>query len=116
MCEQDQLAFWTKLLNLDGFQVVHEERTAADEPRRFTVIPKVPVGLCPIVDNSVKIFTDAPSRIGFTICPLASVPWNSRFAPTSIGALVAIVPSRRRHRSWSPVAMPPNASWSRPGN
>ena len=34
MCEQDQLAFWTKLLNLDGFQVVYEERTAADEPRR----------------------------------------------------------------------------------
>jgi transposase len=47
MCEQDQLAFWTRLLNLDGFQVVHEEATAADEPRRFTVIPKTPVGLCP---------------------------------------------------------------------
>jgi len=27
MREQDQLAFWTKLPNLDGFQVVHEERT-----------------------------------------------------------------------------------------
>ena len=47
MCQQDQLAFWTKLLHLDGFQVVHEELTAPDEPRRFTVIPKTPVGLCP---------------------------------------------------------------------
>lgn len=47
MCERDQLAFWTKLLNLDGFQVVHEEGTAPDEPRRFTVIPKVSMGLCP---------------------------------------------------------------------
>jgi transposase len=47
MCEQDQLAFWTKLLNLDGFQVAHEELTASDEPRRFTLIPKTPVGLCP---------------------------------------------------------------------
>jgi transposase len=47
MCEHDQLAFWTKLLNLDGFQVVHEEGTLPDEPRRFTVIPKVPVGVCP---------------------------------------------------------------------
>ena len=47
MCQQDRLAFWSKLLNLDGFQVVHEEATAADEPRCFTVIPKTPVGLCP---------------------------------------------------------------------
>jgi transposase len=47
MCEHDQLVFWTKLLNLDGFQVVHEEMTAADEPRRFTVLPKAPVGVCP---------------------------------------------------------------------
>jgi transposase len=47
MCKQDQLAFWTKLLNLDGFQVVHEELTAPDEARRFTVIPKTPLGLCP---------------------------------------------------------------------
>jgi transposase len=47
MSERDQLAFWTKLLNLDGFQVVHEALTAADEPRCFTVIPKTPVGICP---------------------------------------------------------------------
>jgi transposase len=47
MCETDRLAFWTKLLNFDGFQVVHESVTAADEPRCFTVIPKTPLGLCP---------------------------------------------------------------------
>ena len=47
MCERDQLAFWTKLLNLDGFQVVHEQLGASDDPRRFTVIPKTPMGICP---------------------------------------------------------------------
>ena len=47
MCEQEQLAFWTKLLNLEGFQVVHEESTAPDDPLCFTVIPKAPLGLCP---------------------------------------------------------------------
>jgi transposase len=47
MCEHDKLAFWTKLLNLDGFQVVHEALTAPDEPRHFTLIPKLAVGLCP---------------------------------------------------------------------
>jgi len=47
MCELDQLAFWTKLLNLDGLQVVHEQLGAAAEPRRFTVLPKTPVAICP---------------------------------------------------------------------
>jgi transposase len=47
MCEHDRLGFWTKLLNLDGFQVVHEELVAPDEPLRFTVIPKIAVGVCP---------------------------------------------------------------------
>lgn len=47
MCEQDRLAFWTKLLNLDGFQVVHEDLTAPDDARRFTVVPKTPLGVCP---------------------------------------------------------------------
>lgn len=47
MCERDRLAFWTNLLNLDGFQVVHEQLDCPDEPRRFTVIPKAAVGLCP---------------------------------------------------------------------
>ena len=47
MCEQGRLAFWTKLLHLDGFQVVHEALTAPAEPLRFTVIPQTPVGLCP---------------------------------------------------------------------
>jgi transposase len=47
MSENDQLAFWTKLLHLDGFQVAHEDSAMPDEPRRFTLIPKTPVGLCP---------------------------------------------------------------------
>jgi transposase len=47
MCETDRLGFWTKLLNLDGFQVVHEALTAPDDPLCFTVIPKTPLGVCP---------------------------------------------------------------------
>ena len=47
MCEHDQLAFWTKLLHLDGYQVVHESATAPDEPRCFTVIPKTSMAVCP---------------------------------------------------------------------
>ena len=47
MCEPEQLAFWTKLLNLEGFQVVHAESTAPEDPLCFTVIPKTPLSLCP---------------------------------------------------------------------
>lgn len=47
MTEQDRLDFWTKTLNLPGFQVVHERRDAPADPLRLTVAPKMPLGLCP---------------------------------------------------------------------
>ena len=47
MTEQDQLAFWTKALNLPGFRVVHERRDTPSDPVRFTVVPTHDVALCP---------------------------------------------------------------------
>ena len=47
MTEQDRLAFWTKALNLPGFQVVHERRDTPADPLRLTVAPNLPLGLCP---------------------------------------------------------------------
>jgi transposase len=47
MTEQDRLAFWTKTLNLPGFQVVHERRDTPTDPLRLTLIPHLPLGLCP---------------------------------------------------------------------
>jgi transposase len=47
MSEQDRLAFWTKTLNLPGFQVVHERRDTPMDPLVLTVVPSMPLGLCP---------------------------------------------------------------------
>jgi len=47
MTEQDHLAFWTKALNLPGFQVVHQRRDTPTDPLRLTVTPTLPLGLCP---------------------------------------------------------------------
>jgi transposase len=46
MTEQDHLAFWTKALNLPGFQVVHERRETPSDPLTLTVVPTMPLGLC----------------------------------------------------------------------
>jgi transposase len=47
MAEKDHLAFWTKTLNLPGFEVVHERRDTPSDPVRLTVVPAMPLGLCP---------------------------------------------------------------------
>jgi transposase len=47
MDQQAQLQFWTQLLHLDGFQVVHLRQDTPADPIRLTLIPTVPVGLCP---------------------------------------------------------------------
>jgi transposase len=47
MSEQDKLAFWTKLLRLEGLQVVHERRDTPSDPVRLTVAPVVDIGVCP---------------------------------------------------------------------
>jgi transposase len=47
MSEMQRLAFWTVVLNLPGFQVVHEHRDRPNDPVRFTVIPTQEIGVCP---------------------------------------------------------------------
>ena len=47
MSEYHRLIFWTKALNLPGFQVVHERRDAPSDPVRFTVVPIEKVAVCP---------------------------------------------------------------------
>jgi transposase len=47
MTENDQLNFWTQLLRLDGFRVVHIRKDIPTDPIRLTVIPSIPLGLCP---------------------------------------------------------------------
>src|SRR5258708_21954658 len=47
MREQDQLDFWTELLHLEGFRVVHVRADTPADPLRLTVIPTTPLGLCP---------------------------------------------------------------------
>jgi transposase len=47
MNPQEQLQFWTQLLHLDGFQVVHLDRTTPADPIRLTLLPTIPLGVCP---------------------------------------------------------------------
>ena len=55
MSEQDQLAFWTKLLRLDGLKVVHERRDTPSDPIRLTVTLTVEVGLCPHCGHAADV-------------------------------------------------------------
>src|SRR5262245_1332369 len=47
MSEKDTLEFWTQLLRLNDFQVVHVRHDTPTDPVRLTVIPTTPVGVCP---------------------------------------------------------------------
>jgi transposase len=47
MSEKDTLEFWTRLLNLKEFQVVHVGQDTPQDPVRLTLIPTTPLGLCP---------------------------------------------------------------------
>jgi transposase len=47
MNQQDQLQVWTQLLHLDGFQVVHLHQDTPADPIRLTLIPNIPLGVCP---------------------------------------------------------------------
>ena len=40
-------AFWTGVLNLEGFEVVHQQHDATEKVWRFTVVPTVAAGVCP---------------------------------------------------------------------
>jgi transposase len=47
MNQPNQLQFWTQLLHLDGFQVVHLRQDTPADPMRLTLIPTVALGVCP---------------------------------------------------------------------
>jgi transposase len=47
MNQQDQLQFWTKLLHLDGFQVVNLRQDTPADPIRLTLLPTIQLGVCP---------------------------------------------------------------------
>src|ERR1700757_891702 len=47
MTEKGELEFWTQLLRLDGFQVVHVCTETPADPIRLTLPPNLPVGVCP---------------------------------------------------------------------
>jgi transposase len=47
MNQQEQLQFWTQLLHLDGFQVVHLDQGTPADPIRLTLIPNLALGVCP---------------------------------------------------------------------
>ena len=39
--------FWTGVLNLEGFEVVHQRYEASEQARQFTVVPTLAAGVCP---------------------------------------------------------------------
>lgn len=47
MTEADQLDFWTQLLRLPGFRVAHLRQDTPADPVRLTLLPNLPLGLCP---------------------------------------------------------------------
>jgi transposase len=47
MSASDSLEFWTEILQLKGFCVAHVRRDTPTDPVRLTVIPTLPLGLCP---------------------------------------------------------------------
>lgn len=47
MAGGDTLKFWTKLLQLPGFQVVYAHEDAEQRMLQFTVVPEHPIGVCP---------------------------------------------------------------------
>ncbi len=47
MTDNDRQNFWTELLHLEGFRVVHIRTDAPADPVRLTLIPSPPLGLCP---------------------------------------------------------------------
>jgi transposase len=47
MNQQQQLQFWTELLHLDGFQVVHLHQGSPADPIRLTLLPTLLLAVCP---------------------------------------------------------------------
>jgi transposase len=47
MSANTSLDFWTEILQLKGFQVAHVRYDTPADPVRLTILPTLPVGLCP---------------------------------------------------------------------
>jgi transposase len=47
MSEIQRLTFWTMVLNLPDFQVVHEHCDTPSDPHRFTIAPCAQIAVCP---------------------------------------------------------------------
>ena len=43
---EEQLALWDGVLQLDGFEVVHQAEDVEEKTLRFTVIPKMGAAVC----------------------------------------------------------------------
>jgi transposase len=52
MNQETQLQFWTQLLRLEGFQVVHLRQDTPTDPLRLTLRPTLLVGVCPRCQRS----------------------------------------------------------------
>jgi transposase len=71
MSQNDPLQFWTQLLHLDGFQVVHVRRDTPADPIRLTLIPNTPLGVCPYCHRScAAIHRRSESD------PMRDLPWG----------------------------------------
>jgi transposase len=47
MSESDRLHFWTEMLRLKDFQVIHVQQDTPSDPLRFTLRPRLDVAPCP---------------------------------------------------------------------
>ena len=47
MSANDPLLFWTQLLRLEGFAVVHVQQDTPTQPVRLTLLPNTAVSVCP---------------------------------------------------------------------
>ena len=81
MSEKDQLEFWTQLLNLKEFQVVHIHHDTPTDPVRLTVIPRNHLGLCPACHSP----SDAIQRRSESE-PIRDLP----FGPQSIQLIIRV--------------------------
>jgi transposase len=104
MSAGDPLDFWTEILRLDGFRVAHVRHDTPTDPVRLTLVPTLPLGLCPHCQRAtdtihrrhdsepVKDLPIGPQAVELVIrtyqfaCPHCErffTPAASAFAPTA---------------------------------
>ena len=68
--QQQQLEWWSGVLSLDGFEVVHQIEDRATESLQFTVIPTVAAAVCPHCGTLQKQCHQTRDRDGIRDLPL----------------------------------------------